>query len=74
MQRRRHSLMETLLSTAIGFAVALLTQLLVFPLLGKPFTFGENLLLSSIFTAVSIIRGYAVRRLFNHLHVKGILK
>ena len=71
-QSRGMSWLETCLSTAIGYLVALATQLVVFPLLGIVVAFGENLLIGAIFTVVSIIRGYCVRRLFNWLHLKGL--
>lgn len=65
MQSRRHSFYETCASTAIGFCVALVTQLTVYPLFGMKVAMHTNLALTSIFTVVSIVRGYAVRRLFN---------
>jgi hypothetical protein len=59
------SLAEALTSTAIGYAVAVATQLAVFPAFGLPATLGDSLAIGAIFTAVSIARGYAVRRLFD---------
>lgn len=64
-QSRRMSLAESVLSTLIGFAVAFCVQVLIFPLYGIALAPGENLTISAIFTAVSVVRGYAVRRLFN---------
>jgi hypothetical protein len=69
-QSRLMSLLETSLSTAIGFAVALATQVLVFPLFGFHPALHENLLITLIFTAVSIARQYLVRRLFEGLHIR----
>jgi hypothetical protein len=63
-QSRRMSLAEALTSTAIGYGVAVGTQLVVFPAFGLPATLGDSLAIGAIFTVVSIIRGYAVRRLF----------
>jgi len=63
-QTRSMSLLEALTGTAIGFGVALLTQLAVFPLFGLPVTLGSNLAIAAIFTAVSVARSYLVRRLF----------
>jgi len=71
MQSRVMSLVETTLSTAIGFIVAVLTQMLVFPIWGLSTTFADDLGIAAIFTVVSIIRGYWVRRLFNWLHVRS---
>jgi hypothetical protein len=58
------SAIEALTSTAIGYTVAVLTQLAVFPLFGLPADLGDSLAIGAIFTVVSVARSYAVRRLF----------
>ena len=70
-QSRFASFAETLLNVAIGYGVALSAQILVFPLFGIHIPLQDNVLIGVIFTAVSIIRSYWVRRLFNWLHTKG---
>jgi len=65
MQSRKHSVIETVFGTTIGFAVAFVTQMIVFPLFGIHTEVHDNISIGLIFTAVSILRGYAVRRLFN---------
>ena len=74
MQSKRGSLIETCTGTAIGYSVAVLTQLLVLPMFDLHVTFGENLVIAAVFTIISLIRGYWVRRLFNWLHMKGVLR
>ena len=69
-QSQLMSLLETGLSTVVGFVVALLTQLVVFPLFGFTPRFSENLLITLIFTIVSIVRQFGMRRLFEALHVR----
>ncbi len=72
-QSKRWSLIETTIGVIIGFIVALLIQLAIFPLFGIATSFGENFTIALVFTVASIIRGYYVRRLFSWLrHVKGI--
>ncbi len=66
-QSRAFSLIETLVSVAIGFCVAYLTQLLVFPIYGISLSHADNAAITAVFTAVSILRGYFVRRMFNLL-------
>ena len=61
-------MIESCANVAIGYVVALAAQLAVFPLFGIRTTMLDNLLIGAIFTAISIARSYAVRRLFNHLH------
>lgn len=66
-QSRFLSVVESITNTVIGFVVAIGTQLLAFPLFGIHLEFHDNLLMGAIFTAVSLIRGYIVRRYFNGL-------
>ena len=47
---------------------------MVFPMFGFYPAFSENLLITTIFTIVSIIRSYIWRRVFNALEHRGILK
>jgi hypothetical protein len=69
-QSKLMSFLETMLSTAIGFAVALLTQLFVFPLFGFNPPLHENLMITAIFTVVSIARQFVMRRIFEALHIR----
>ncbi|MFM8747373.1 MAG: hypothetical protein ACKOED_12030, partial [Aestuariivirga sp.] len=55
-------------STAIGYIVAVATQMMVFPLFGLRAGVIENLGIGLAFTAVSLVRSYLVRRLFERLH------
>jgi hypothetical protein len=65
MQSRMMSLVESVTNIAVGYAVAVLTQIAVFPMLGIHASLGENLLIGVVFTCVSLVRSYALRRLFN---------
>ncbi len=68
MQSRLQSFLESCVNVAIGYTVALLTQLAVFPLFGMKVSLEANFAIGGIFTVVSLVRSYAVRRLFNYLH------
>lgn len=67
MQSRKHSLIETLVGVAIGFAVSMCLSVVVYPMFGHSFSLGQNVWFTVIFTIASIARGYLVRRLFNGL-------
>lgn len=69
-QSRLMSLAESLANVLVGYGVAVLTQLLVFPLFGLVVTVTENMMIGLIFTAVSIFRSYALRRSFEALRVR----
>jgi hypothetical protein len=72
-QSRKASLAEIVISVAIGFVVSLIAQELVDHSYGLNLSHVDNLMIVVIFTVLSIIRGYCVRRLFEHLRVKNIL-
>ena len=67
-QSRRMSAVEAVVSTAIGYIVAVATQFAVFPIFGLRVGVIENLGIGLAFTVVSVIRSYFVRRLFERLH------
>jgi hypothetical protein len=66
-QSRLISLVEATANVLVGLLVALATQVLVFPALGLQASFGQNLQLALVFTAVSIARAFLLRRLFEGL-------
>lgn len=68
MQTRRQSFFESCINVAIGYGVALLSQILVFPLFGIHIPLASNIAIGAIFTIISIARSYVVRRMFNRLH------
>ncbi len=70
MQSKKQSFIETCCNVAIGYIVAVLSQITIFPLFGINIPFHDNLMIGVWFTVISIIRGYFVRRLFNRLHKK----
>jgi len=74
MQSKYDSILESITNVVIGGAVALTTQLIWFPLIGKEFTFGENLMTMAFFTLISFLRSYTIRRLFNGKSVYKFLK
>ena len=65
MQSKKHSFIESLLNTVVGFLISLLVQLIIYPILNIPVTIFQNIIITSVFTIVSIIRGYIIRRYFN---------
>jgi hypothetical protein len=66
-QSRSASIFETLTSTVAGFLLSVGVQRALFPAMGHEFGFAENMVVASVFTLVSILRGYAIRRTFNAL-------
>jgi len=64
MQTKTHSIIESVLSTFIGLFINVTAQHFIFPLFGIYINWGQNLMIASIFTVISIIRGYVIRRFF----------
>ena len=68
MQLKRHSLIETIASTVVGFFVTMCVyEFVINPVWNLTTTFTENLGITAVFTFVSIARGYLLRRFFNWL-------
>lgn len=65
MQSRKWSAIEAIMNVIIGYGVAVASQVAVFPLFGIHVSLRSNLLIGLWFTAISIVRSYAVRRAFN---------
>ena len=70
-QSRAMSFVEAITNVGVGLLVAVCTQMAIFPLLGLQVSVGDNLLIGAIFTAVSIVRTFALRRLFEGIRRKG---
>jgi hypothetical protein len=63
-QSRCMSMIEAITNVAVGYALAVVTQIMVFPWFGLHPSLGENLALGGIFVGISLLRSYALRRLF----------
>ncbi|WP_231512316.1 hypothetical protein [Paucibacter sp. KBW04] len=64
-QSPRGAIIEAWLNIAVGFAVNFTANWLILPMVGAAFTPGENFLMGWIYTAISMVRQYAIRRWFN---------
>ena len=62
------SFIESLANVAIGYGVAVGAQLVIFPWFGIAIPMSSNMLIGLLFTLVSLVRSYLLRRLFNLLH------
>jgi len=66
-QSRTMSGLESVANVAIGYGIALATQVIVFGALEIPVSLDQNLWIGAVFTAVSLARSYVMRRIFNRL-------
>ena len=65
MQTKRESFIETITSVFVGWVIGVILNMLVLPLFDYDVSLTDGVLISIIFTAVSVIRGYVIRRWFN---------
>lgn len=66
-QSRVMSLVEAVANVAVGYGMAVLVQIVLFPLFGVTVTVRQNLVIGLAFTAVSLVRSYLLRRFFEVL-------
>lgn len=67
-QSRKGSLFESITNIAVGYLLSLVTMTVVLPMFGVRLPMHDNALIVLVFTVVSLIRGYFLRRLFVRLH------
>jgi len=65
MQSRLGSFIEAIINILIGYWIAILSQIMIFPLFGINVPLRTNLWIGVWFTVVSLIRSYCIRRWFN---------
>jgi len=63
-------LVESLTNIAVGYGIAVVTQMAVFPLFGLHATLARNIMMGAIFTVVSIVRSFALRRMFEEIRFR----
>jgi hypothetical protein len=63
-QSRRMSLVESFANVVVGYGIAVATQSVVFPVFGIHVTLADDLAIGAVFTVVSLIRSYLLRRAF----------
>ena len=64
MQLKRHSLLESVMNVAVGYGIALLSQIILYPIYNIHVSISTNIYLGLWFTVISIIRSYVLRQIF----------
>lgn len=67
MQTKVGSFAEASASTAIGFAINFTANMLILPLFGFAVTGTQAFGIGVIFTVISVVRSYCVRRVFDRI-------
>ena len=66
-QSRTMSLVEATANVVVGYVLAIVTQMIVFPWFGLEAALVEHLAIGAAFVMISLARGYILRRIFEHL-------
>jgi hypothetical protein len=66
------ALVEAATNVVVGYGLAVLGQVVVFPVFGIRVSLGENLAIGTVFTVVSIARSFVLRRLFERIRIGGL--
>lgn len=64
-QTKLGSLIEAVVNVLIGFTINFTANMVIFPLFGWRISVSDNLVLGCIYTLISIVRAYVIRRWFN---------
>lgn len=64
-QTKAQSAVESAANVSIGYCVSLVANATILPLFGISISTADNLAIGAIYTAISIVRSYCVRRAFN---------
>jgi accessory gene regulator protein AgrB len=73
-QRRWTSLVESIVNCIAGVIVAFGMQIIAFPWFGIHIELSTSGWIALLFTAVSIVRSYVLRRAFEWLRVSGVMQ
>ena len=65
MQTKLASFYEALTNILIGVIIGFLSNILVLPLFGYDVSLHDGLMISFVFTAISLVRSYTIRRIYN---------
>jgi hypothetical protein len=70
-QTRLMSFIEAWSNVAVGFVINLFANLLILPLFGLQVTLSDALGIGLVFTIISVIRSYLLRRFYERLRLRG---
>lgn len=66
MQSKKGSFYEACMNILVGFGVNFVANLVILPLFGfTTLTVGQNFIIGLLYTVISLIRSYVLRRWFN---------
>ena len=74
MQTKKHSFIEANINTFVGLLTSLLLGYYILPYWGTEQSVGTALEITILYTAVSLLRNYIIRRIANELQIRNSKK
>lgn len=68
-QKKTHSAIEAVINVLVGFGVSYAANLIVLPWFGFKVSHSAAFGIGLIYTAISLVRSYILRRIFNRITV-----
>lgn len=72
-QSRRASLTEAVANSLVGFTISVVVNQYLMPLFGFSVTVTQSVIIVAVYTVVSILRSYILRRVFNALSQRSVV-
>jgi hypothetical protein len=72
-QSRAMSFAEAATNVAVGVTFAFVVQVAIFPIFGITVSVVDNIMIAAIFTVVSLVRSFTLRRLFEAVRISGLV-
>lgn len=69
-QTKFMSWVETIINVVIGYTINVIAQAFIFPLFNIQISIYQDMLIGALFTAISIVRSFTLRRFFNWVYCK----
>jgi hypothetical protein len=67
MQLKKHSLIESCTNIIVGYTINMIANFVIFPIWGWSITLKQNIEIGIVYTVISMIRSYCLRRVFTNL-------
>lgn len=74
MQTKLGSFVESWVNIVVGYGVNFTANMLILPLFGFNISVAQNIVLGGLYTVISLVRSYFIRRWFNYRIVKNLSK
>mgnify|MGYP003679782670 FL=1 len=73
-QSKLDSALESITNVCVGFTINFTANMLIFPIFGWSISIEQNILLGALYTAISLVRAYAIRRAFDGKSIYQAIK